>query len=61
MRETCAFDMFNNQIHLNDKVEFFVDHISHTGYVNMISNGNRVRINSITGVYRRKGNNIILV
>lgn len=54
-----AFDMFNNRIKVNDEVQYILDGEQKTGIVNFVSPNNMIRINSLIGEVRRKGNNVV--
>lgn len=59
MKQKKVFDMFNRELKINDRVQFSIDHAQHDGVVNFISNSGYVKINSLVGEIRRKGNNVI--
>lgn len=56
-----AFDMFNNRIEVNDEVQYILDGEQRTGIVNFVSPNNMIRINSLIGEVRRKGNNVVKI
>lgn len=56
-----AFDMFNNRIEVNDEVQYILDGDQRTGIVNFVSPNNMIRINSLIGEVRRKGNNVVKI
>lgn len=56
-----AFDMFNNRIEVNDEVQYILDGEQRTGIVNFVSSNNMIRINSLIGEVRRKGNNVVKI
>lgn len=61
MKQKKVFDMFNRELKINDRVLFSIDHVQHDGVVNFISHSGYVKINSLVGEVRRKGNNVIKI
>jgi hypothetical protein len=52
------FDMFNNELKINDEVEFIIEHKPYKGIINFISENGMIKINSLPGEYRRYPNNV---
>ena len=53
-----VFDMFNNELRINDRVYFIIQNVRHDGIINYVSSTGYVKINSLAGEFRRKGNNV---
>lgn len=51
----------DNQLKINDEVEFWVDGDKYTGLINLIYPNGMIRINSLVGEYRRKINEVHLI
>ena len=55
MKEPRAWDMFNREIHINDRVQIIVNGDPVEGVINYIGMDDYIRVNTLAGEFRRKG------
>lgn len=61
MKKPMAWDMFNRELQINDRVQIVVDGILVEGIVNYIGINDYIKVNSLVGEFRRKGKNVIKI
>lgn len=59
--QTCSvvgIDMLGRELRINDEVNFVIDGTSQTGFIQSATKAGMLRINSLSGVYRRSSGSV---